>query len=132
MKYFYRTRDRPGQSLSSNQQERRKNLNKHIKRVAFILLTTVVCFLTACTDVVQPVMAAIVGDSNEFNTDNNRAFISNEELGRIVSYDGYISKAEYMAHQPHLRSDEHLRKCALVCVSSPGQSAVCNASRHLQ
>ena len=55
-----------------------------------------VALLTACSVTMDAVKAAEIGDS-DVDLSNYGEYISNDELGELVSYGGYISKKEYSA-----------------------------------
>ena len=96
MKYYYRTRDRPQLPFKSTiPEERREQLINTIKKVIAVLLVFTVIVLTACSVDLSPVKAAEIG--NSVNLDGYGEYISNDELGELVSYGGYISKREYAA-----------------------------------
>lgn len=96
MKHFYRTRDRPAYPcIYPIPKERRENLKSIIKRAIAVLLVLTVALLTACSVTLDSVKAAVIGGDDDVNLDNYGEYISNDELGEIVSYGGYISKKEY-------------------------------------
>ena len=96
MKYYYRTRDRPQLPFKSTiPEERREQLINTIKKVIAVLLVFTVIVLAACSVDLSPVKAAEIG--NSVNLDGYGEYISNDELGELVSYGGYISKREYAA-----------------------------------
>lgn len=64
-----------------------------IKKVIAVLLVFTVIALAACSVDLSPVKAAEIG--NSVNLDGYGEYISNDELGELVSYGGYISKKEY-------------------------------------
>ena len=64
-----------------------------IKRAIAVLLIFTVVLLASCSMDLSPVKAAEIGDNADL--DGYGAYISNDELGAIVSYGGYISKTEY-------------------------------------
>ncbi len=66
-----------------------------IKKVIAVLLVFTVIVLAACSVDLSPVKAAEIG--NSVNLDGYGEYISNDELGELVSYGGYISKREYAA-----------------------------------
>lgn len=64
-----------------------------IKKVIAVLLVFTVIVLAACSVDLSPVKAAEIGGNVEL--DGYGEYISNDELGKLVSYGGYISKKEY-------------------------------------
>ena len=58
-----------------------------------IMLIAIVTLLTACATLGTPIKAAEIGGNVEL--DGYGEYISNDELGKLVSYGGYISKKEY-------------------------------------
>ena len=60
-----------------------------------VLLVFTVIVLAACSVDLSTVKAAEIG--NSVNLDSYGEYISNDELGKLVSYGGYISKREYAA-----------------------------------
>ena len=64
-----------------------------IKRAIAVLLIFTVVLLASCSMDLSPVKAAEIGGNADL--DGYGAYISNDELGEIVSYGGYISKTEY-------------------------------------
>lgn len=54
--------------------------------------------LAACSDFGTAVKAAEIGGGNDVNLDCYGEYISNDELGELISYGGYISKSEYARH----------------------------------
>ena len=58
-----------------------------------VMLIAVFILITACTTLGTPIKAAEIGA--DVDLDDYGAYISNDELGKIVSYGGFISKAEY-------------------------------------
>ena len=98
MKNFYRTRDRPQiNPLSTISRERRENLKSIIKRAIAVLLVLTVALLTACSVTMDAVKAAEIGGDSDVDLSSYVEYISNDELGELVSYGGYISKKEYSA-----------------------------------
>ena len=96
MKYYYRTRDSPQLPFKFTiPEERREQLINTIKKVIAVLLVFTVIVLAACSVDLSPVKAAEIG--NSVNLDGYGEYISNDELGELVSYGGYISKREYAA-----------------------------------
>ena len=71
---------------------------KNLKRAAAVLLSAVLLITSCSISGFRAFAAEIGGGDTDFIPDNYGAFISNEELGEIVSYGGYTSKAEYAAH----------------------------------
>ena len=67
-----------------------------IKRAIAVLLIFTVVLLASCSMDLSPVKAAEIGGNADL--DGYGAYISNDELGEIISYGGYISKAEYEKH----------------------------------
>ena len=68
-------------------------MNISIKRTVAILLVLMVVLLASCSLDLPAVKAAEIG--GDADLDGYGAYISNDELGEIISYGGYISKAEY-------------------------------------
>lgn len=71
-------------------------MKSNIKRAIAVLLILTVALLTACSVTMDAVKAAEIGDS-DVDLSNYGEYISNDELGELVSYGGYISKKEYSA-----------------------------------
>ena len=67
-----------------------------IKRAITILLVLTVALLTACSVTMDAVKAAEIGGS-DVDLSSYGEYISNDELGELVSYGGYIFKKEYSA-----------------------------------
>ena len=68
---------------------------KNLKRITAVILA-IVMVLTSFTVVGFTANAAEIGGSDpDFIPDNYGEYISNDELGELVSYNGYIAKAEY-------------------------------------
>lgn len=68
---------------------------KNLKRITAVILA-IVMVLTSFTVVGFTASAAEIGGSeSDFIPDNYGEYISNDELGELVSYNGYIAKAEY-------------------------------------
>ena len=89
MKYYYRTCDRPQLPFKSTiPEERREQLINTIKKVIAVLLVFTVIVLAACSVDLSPVKAAEIGGNVEL--DGYGEYISNDELGKLVSYGGYI------------------------------------------
>ena len=59
-----------------------------IKKVIAVLLVFTVIVLAACSVDLSPVKAAEIGGNVEL--DGYGEYISNDELGKLVSYGGYI------------------------------------------
>ena len=64
-----------------------------MRKMIAVMLIAVFILITACTTLGTPIKAAEIG--GDVDLDNYGAYISNDELGKIVSYGGFISKAEY-------------------------------------
>ena len=71
---------------------------KQVKRIIAVLLALTVIMLAACSDFGTAVKAAEIGGGNDVNLDRYGEYISNDELGELISYGGYISKSEYARH----------------------------------
>ncbi|WP_407720849.1 thioester domain-containing protein [Ruminococcus sp. JE7B6] len=71
---------------------------KQVKRIIAVLLALTVIMLAACSDFGTAVKAAEIGGGNDVNLDCYGEYISNDELGELISYGGYISKSEYARH----------------------------------
>ncbi len=98
MKHFYRTRDRPGNYTNQLILKERREKLKQVKRIIAVLLALTVIMLAACSDFGTAVKAAEIGGGNDVNLDCYGEYISNDELGELISYGGYISKSEYARH----------------------------------
>ena len=64
-----------------------------MRKMIAVMLIAVFILITACTTLGVPIKAAEIGA--DVDLDDYGAYISNDELGKIVSYGGFISKAEY-------------------------------------
>ena len=68
-----------------------------MRKTIAVLLIAVVILLSACTTLSTPIKAAEIGGDSDVDLSNYSEYISNDELGKLVSYGGYISKKEYSA-----------------------------------
>lgn len=68
-----------------------------MRKMIAVLLIAVVILLSACTTLSTPIKAAEIGGDSDVDLSNYSEYISNDELGKLVSYGGYISKKEYSA-----------------------------------
>ena len=72
-------------------------MKRTMRKMIAVLLIAVVILLSACTTLSTPIKAAEIGGDIDVDLSNYSEYISNDELGKFVSYGGYISKKEYSA-----------------------------------
>lgn len=73
-------------------------MKSKLKRAIAVLLVLMVALLTSCSVTLDAVKAAEISGGSDIDLSRFGEYISNDELGEIVSYGGYISKAEYAKH----------------------------------
>ena len=68
---------------------------KNLKKVTAVVLAVIVLITTFSVSGFSANAASLENDDTDFIPDNYGEYISNDELGELVSYNGYIAKSEY-------------------------------------
>ena len=68
---------------------------KYLKKIAALTIAVVLLISSYSAVGITVSAATLENDDTDFIPDNYGEYISNDELGELVSYNGYISKSEY-------------------------------------
>ena len=68
---------------------------KYLKKIAALTIAVVLLISSYSAVGITVSAATLENDDTDFISDNYGEYISNDELGELVSYNGYIAKSEY-------------------------------------